>query len=405
MTVVVVGAGHAAGQFAASLRQFGSSEPITLIGDEPFVPYQRPPLSKQYLQGEFGLERVTLRPEKYYDTQKIEVQTGMRVTGIDPTGKCILLADESRLEYSKLVLATGSEPIVPSLPGIDATGVFLFRTLQDVDAVSAHLSTPQQTVIIGGGYIGLEVAASLTKLGHTATVVELEDRVLKRVASEQISRFCEELHQNRGVRVLTNTAVTRIVTNSAGKVSAVECADGTRVETTCVVVGVGIRPATQLAEDTGIDVDDGIVVDEYCQTSAPEIYAIGDCTNHPNPLLDRRLRLESVPNAMEQGRTAARNISGEPTKYATYPWFWSDQFDIKLQMVGLVDDCDELATRGSATEEKFAVFYVKNGLLQSAEAVNSPQDFMVARQLIGKEVDSRRLGDPLVPLKELITPK
>ena len=402
MSVVVVGGGQAAGQFTASLRQLGFQDQITIVCAENHLPYQRPPLSKQYLTGEVTQENVTLRPEKFYASKDIVVKSGTRVDEIDLKNQIVHGDDGCEFAYSQLVLATGSKPVPLSVPGANAENVFLFRTIDDVNAIRAQLETPRNVVIVGGGYIGLEVAASCKSQGHQVTVIELEDRLLKRVAPTQISEYFQRVHQSRGINLQLGKLVEEILTDTSGKVEGVRCNDSVEIPADVVIVGIGIGPSTELAANHNLKTENGIVVDEYCRTQSSNIYAIGDCTNHPNALLDRRLRLESVPNAMEQSRVAAMNITGTPRAYATYPWFWSDQFDLKLQMVGLLDEYDEMVVRGEMTEDQFTAFYLYKGKLQCANSVNSPREFLAAKQLVGQPVEAKALQNPDVDLKELI---
>ena len=402
MSVVIVGAGHAGGQVAASLRQLKYEGPITLIGSEAYVPYQRPPLTKEYLRREQGLERVTLRPEAFYEKNDVSLMLGRKVQSIDRDKKVVNLNRDEELAYDKLVLATGSTPILPPIPGATLTGVHVLRTIDDVDAIVAELETTSSIGIVGGGYIGLEAAASFRHLGFKASVIEMEDRLLKRVATEELASFYAHLHRQHDVDIHLNSQVTEICGDSDGRVSSLTVSDGAKIDLDLVIVGVGIRPNTELASDAGLSVENGIRVNERCETDDADIYAVGDCTNHPNPLIGRRLRLESVPNAMEQARVAATNIAGTPTTYASFPWFWSDQYQLKLQMVGFATDRDETVTRGEHASNSFADFHLKDGVLVGADAVNSPKEFMASRQLCGKNVDADKLSDPLVDLRTLL---
>lgn len=402
MSVVIVGGGHAGGQVAASLRQLKYDGQITLIGSERYVPYQRPPLTKEYLRREQGLDRVTLRPEAFYEKNDVNLKLGYEVNAIDREKKVINLGGREELAYDKLVLATGSTPILPPIPGVDLKGVHVLRTIDDVDAIVEELESSSSVGIIGGGYIGLEAAASLRHLGVDASVIEMEDRLLKRVATEELAAFYANLHREHGIDIHLNSQVTEISGDANGRVSSLVISDGAKIDLNLVIVGVGIRPNTELASDAGLRVENGICVNEHCETDDADIYAVGDCTNHPNPLIDRRLRLESVPNAMEQARVAAANIAGTPTTYASYPWFWSDQYNLKLQMVGFANDRDETVTRGDRDSNSFADFHIKQGVLVGADAINSPREFMASRQLCGKKVDANQLRDPLVDLRSLL---
>ncbi len=401
--IVIVGAGHAAGQAAASLRQEGYEGEVVIIGDEPHIPYQRPPLSKQYLSGEQGIERVYLRPEKFYASKNITLKTGVRVQQIDTVAQTVTTDSEETIPYEKLLIATGSRPRRLNLPGSDLPGIHYLRTISDVDAIRAEMAPGKKMVIVGGGYIGLEVASVGIKQELEVHVLEMEERILQRVTTPEMSTFYHELHAGRGVHVHTSTAVSGF--SGDGRVQAVLCNkenDEQAFPADLVVVGIGIIPNVELAKDAGIDCDNGIVVDDRCRTSAANVFAAGDCTNHPNPLLKRRLRLESVPNAMEQARVAASSMRGGDKSYASIPWFWSDQYELKLQMVGFSADGDTQVVRGDKAGNHFAVFYLKNGTLVAADAVNSPREFMVCKQLVGKPVDADKLADPETDLKTLL---
>ena len=397
--IVIVGGGHAAGQAAASLRQGGYDGEVLVVCDEPHIPYQRPPLSKQYLAGEQGLERVYLRPESFYRSRAIEVRSGTRVSGIDANAKMLLLADEATIAYDKLLLATGARARRLDIPGGSLPGVHYLRDIADADAIKADLVRGRRATIVGGGYIGLEVAAVARGAGLAVTILEMEERILQRVASPEMSGFYHALHTDAGVDIHTGASATRF--SGTGRVEQVVCADGAQIPSDLVVVGIGIVPNVELAESAGLACANGIQVDEHCATSVADIFAAGDCTNHPNPILDRRLRLESVPNAMEQSRVAAANMAGQDQTYASVPWFWSDQYDLKLQMVGFSTDGDSHVVRGDPSARKFLMFYFKDDILIAADAVNSPREFLACRQLVGRGVDPRQLADPNVDLRQL----
>lgn len=399
--IIIIGAGQAAGQAAASLRQEGYDGDILIIGDEPHPPYQRPPLSKQYLSGEHGLDKVYVRPEKFYADKQIDIRTGVRVTKIDRDGKTIETDDGETISYEKLMIATGSRPRILDVPGKDLSGIFYLRTIVDVDAIRDALADSKRVVIVGGGYIGLEVAAVAKEMGAEVCVLEMEDRILQRVTTPEMSEFYDSLHRGRGVEILTNTTVSGFEGDD-GKVAGVATGDGRTIDADMVIVGIGIIPNVELAADAGLEIDNGIVVDDHCRTDDADIYAAGDCTNHPNPILNRRLRLESVPNAMEQARTAAANMLGGDKVYAAVPWFWSDQYELKLQMVGFSADADEQVVRGDKEANQFAVFYLKDGAVIAVDAVNSPREFMVCKQLYGKQVDPATLADPETDLRSLM---
>lgn len=398
-SVVIIGAGHAAGQVAASLRQDGHEGPIVLLGDEPFIPYQRPPLSKQYLSGEQAIERVYLRPQKFYDDKNITVKTAVTVTRIDRTKKTVYTASGESFSYDDLVIATGSRARKLSIEGSNLGGIHYLRTVADVDAIRSEMGSGKKLVIVGGGYIGLEVAAVAVTSGMEVHVIEMESHILQRVTTPEMSAYYHHLHTSRGVQIHTSTGVKGF-TGDNGRVKGVFAGDQT-FAADVVIVGIGIIPNIELAKDAGLTCENGIVVDDHCRTSDPHIYAIGDCSNHPNPLLGRRLRLESVPNAMDQARVTSANIRGQDKVYAAIPWFWSDQYELKLQMVGFSADGNQQVLRGDKSANQFAVFYLKDGVLVAADAVNSPKEFMLCKNLVGKPVDAARLADPATDLKTL----
>ena len=402
MGIVIVGGGHAAGQAAASLRQEGYAGRIVVLGEEPHPPYQRPPLSKQYLAGEYGLEKVHLRPPRFYESKDIEVRCGVRVEGVDAKASTVVCADGESIAYEKLLLATGARARKLAIAGSDLAGIHTLRTIADVDAIRERFKPGRRIAIVGGGYIGLEVAAVAVGHGLQAAVLEMEERILKRVATEWTSAFYARCHAESGVDIRCGAEV-RAFKGEGGQLRAVVCANGERVEADLAIVGVGIEPNVELAREAGLRCDDGIVVDECTRTSDPNVHAVGDCANHPNPLLERRLRLESVPNAMEQSRVAAANLAGQRKPYAAVPWFWSDQYDMKLQMAGFPREDDDCVMRGEAQARQFARFYFRSGKLAAAEAVNCAREFMAARQLIGKTVAGfERLADPATDLKAVL---
>lgn len=399
--IVIVGAGQAGGQLVASLRQEKYEGGISLYGDEPFVPYQRPPLSKQYLSGEHGLERVYLRPEKFYQDQGVDLHLGTRIASIDTSAQTVTTEAGDTTHYDRLILSTGSRPRILNIQGSDLKGIHYLRSITDVDGIAEQMKTAKKLVIVGGGYIGLEVASVAVTAGLEVHVLEMEDRILQRVTTPEMSDFYHQLHSNRGVHIHTNTGVSGFEGNAAGEVSQVMFGDA-GLDADMVIVGIGIVPNVELAEEAGLECDNGIVVDDHCQTSDPNVFAAGDCTNHPNPILGRRLRLESVPNAMEQARTIAANIMGKDKIYAAVPWFWSDQYELKLQMVGFSTDSDEQVLRGDKAANQFSVFYFKDGNVVAVDAVNSPKEFMVGKQLYGKPADKEKLSDASIDLKTLM---
>ena len=397
--VVIIGAGHAAGQAAASLRQAKYAGDITIVGDEAHIPYQRPPLSKAYLKGDQSADKVYLRAESFYADRNIAMKLSTRATAIDTTAKTVALSSDETLHYDHLLISTGSRPRKLSIDGSDLPGIHYLRTMDDVDGLRDGMQADANLVIVGGGYIGLEVAAVGRELGLNVHVLEMEERILQRVTTPEMSAYYHQLHEGRGVNIHTNTAVTGFAGD--GKVQEVLCGDK-RFPADIVIVGIGIIPNTELAEAAGIVCDNGIVVDDHCCTSDPHVYAAGDCTNHPNPLLDRRLRLESVPNAMDQARVSTANMLGDDKTYAAIPWFWSDQYELKLQMVGFSADGDAQVLRGDMANNQFAIFYLKDGKVVAADAVNSPKEFMLCKQLVGKSADPTMLADPEADLKALL---
>jgi len=400
--MVIIGAGHAAGQAAASLRQEKYEGPITIIGDETFVPYQRPPLSNAYLLGEQTLDRVFIRPEQFYADKDVTLKLGVRATAIDRGAKCVSLDNGETVDYDKLLICTGSRPRLLNIEGADLAGIHYLRTIADVDAIRAEMAPGKNLVIVGGGYIGLEVASVGVTQGLNVHVLEMESRILQRVTTPEMSAYYHQLHEGRGVHIHTDTAVTGFA--GTGHVEKVLCGGDVAFEADLVIVGIGILPNVELAEAAGLECDNGIVVDDHCRTSDPDIYAAGDCTNHPNPLLDRRLRLESVPNAMEQARVCVSNMLGGDKVYAAIPWFWSDQYELKLQIAGLIDGADQTVRRGDPEMGRFAIFHLKQGRLIACEAVNAPPEYMGAQKLIaaGASPDPEKLRDPDVAMRALL---
>ncbi len=400
--VVIVGAGHAAGQLVASLKQRKFAGDIVLIGDEPYLPYQRPPLSKKFLAGELAADRLYVKPESFYEDSQIDVRLETRVTEIDRERKTLKTDSDDEIQYDKLILALGSRVRRLPIDGADLDGVHYLRSIADVDGIRSEIGKKKSAVIVGAGYIGLEVAAVIRQLGLDVTVVEMADRVMSRVVSPEISDFYQIEHSNQGVRLRLSTGVSAF--RGDGRVEAVETDDGELIPADFVVVGVGIDPNTEIASAGGLIVDDGIVVDDRCQSSDPDIYAVGDCSNHPNSIYDRRLRLESVHNALEQAKTAVSNICGVESHYSQVPWFWSDQYDLKLQIAGLSEGYDDIVIRGNPADRSFACLYLRDGKLIATDAVNSPRDFVQSKALIaaGTKIDREKLGDTEVELKELV---
>ena len=403
-STLIIGAGHAAGQTAISLRHSGYEGSITLIGEENYAPYQRPPLSKKFLSGEMPVERLLLRKESFYPEHDIDLRLGTRVSELDRERQRVRLDDDSDLPYDRLVLATGSRVRKLKMPGAELDGVHYLRAIDDVLAMRAHFRPGKKLVIIGAGYIGLEVAAVAATAGLSVTVIEMADRVMARVVAPEVSAFFERVHREAGVDIRTNCAPGGSF-EGEGRVSGLIPVDGERIPADLVLIGVGIEPAVELAEAAGLECDNGIVVDEYCCTADPHILAVGDCTNHPNSLLGRRLRLESVHNAQEQAKTAAATLTGEPLAYAQIPWFWSDQYDLKLQIVGLSGNHDRVVLRGDPDSRSFAAFYMQGDLITAVDAVNSAREFMLSKKLLaaGARIDPEILGDTELSFKDLAT--
>jgi 3-phenylpropionate/trans-cinnamate dioxygenase ferredoxin reductase subunit len=404
---VIVGAGHGGSELAVSLREQGWAGRIVLIGDEASLPYHRPPLSKAYLTGEASEPSLQLRPEAAYDKAQVERWAGVRVAAIDRERRAVRLADGRELEYTKLALATGGR--ARSLPGsvlaAPCANVHMLRNLADAQGIRAQLSPGARLVVIGAGYVGLETAASAVKLGLQVTVLESAPRVLSRVTAPEISAFYEQAHREAGVDLRTGVQLERLDIDADGqRVGAVHCVDGAVVPCDLVIAGVGQQPNVELAEAAGLVVDNGIVVDEHTRTCDPDVVAIGDCSNHPSLLYERRMRLESVPNALEQARTAAAALCGKDRPYNAVPWFWSDQYDLKLKMVGLSQGYERLVLRGSLAGRAFSAFYLAGRRVLAVDTVSRPQEFMLARRLVGEriEVDAAQLGDESVPLKSLL---
>ena len=379
---VIIGAGHAGGMTAISLRQRQYQGSITLIGEENFLPYQRPALSKGFLAGEIEEKRLYLKSQDYFDKNNIRIIRSCKVVAIDRNNKTILLENQKQLGYEKLVIATGS--IVNKLKtSSKETDLYYLRTIRDSLKIREKLRSKNKITIIGAGYIGLEIASIATKKNLEVSVLELENRVMGRVVSAEVSDFFQKKHQSEGVEFKFNTSITDI--EDRGKQKRIICSDGSFLNTDVVVIGVGIKPNIELAKSSGLKCDNGILVDANGQTSDPHIFAVGDCSNHPNNIFKQRLRLESVQNAVEQAKSIAASIAGSHKPYQEVPWFWSDQYNIKLQIAGISQDHDHRVIRGFPEEEKFAVFYQKEKRLIAVDAINSPKEFMVGKKWIAKQ--------------------
>jgi len=400
---IIIGAGQAAAQAAQSMRQAGFDGDIVMIGEERELPYQRPPLSKTYLQGELGADRLYLRPAAFYEQQRIDLRLGLRVASIDAAAKTVTSETGETLSYDKLLIATGAPPRRLDCAGADLEGVRYLRSIADSDALRPALSAGGRIVIVGAGYIGLEVAASARKAGLDVTVLEMADRVLARVAGKDVSAFYEKLHLDRGVDLRLGAALVHFEGN--GRVSAAVLKSGERIDCAAVLVGVGAAPAIALAEAADLRIANGVWTDDHARTSDPSIWAAGDCASHPSPIYERRLRLESVPNAIEQAKVAGANMAGGDVVYDAVPWFWSDQYDVKLQTVGVSEGADETVLRGDPDAKKFSVWYLQRGRLLAVDAVNDPAAFALSKRLIAARaaVDAKILADPDTDLKSLVS--
>lgn len=401
--VVIVGAGHAGGSVAALLRQYGWQGPITLIGAEPVAPYQRPPLSKTWLKGGGDLAGLLLRPNSFYTANRIELDLATQVTGIDRSGKLITLATNDRVPYDHLILAPGAHARPLPLPGHDFGGIIALRTVADADSLKAALRPGARLVIIGAGYIGLEAAASARVLGVNVVVIEQAARVLPRVAAPPLSDFFQRQHAAAGVRIVLNVAVEAFE-GAHGHVSAVRLSDGERLPCDAVLAGIGAAPNDSLGRASGLGCGNGIIVDAAARTSDPSIHAIGDCTHRPLPLYHRSGRLESVPNALEQAKQAAADLCRRPPPTPEVPWFWSDQYDVRLQIAGLPFDVAETVVRGDPGSQSFAIFHLSaEGRVQAVEAVNAPAEFMAGRIMIARRTRTvaARLRDVSCSMREL----
>jgi 3-phenylpropionate/trans-cinnamate dioxygenase ferredoxin reductase component len=401
-TILIVGGGQAGAQAIDTLRREGYNGRLVLIGDEPELPYQRPPLSKKYLCGEMAAERLLFRHQSFYDEHRIELKLGRQAVRLDAAARQVELAGGEILTYDRLLLCLGAESRRLTCAGATLAGVHYLRSLADVAPIQTGFKPQARVVIIGGGYIGLETAATCRKMGCEVTVLEMADRIMNRVVAPSVSQYFAAEHRLHGVNVLCDMRVIRL--EGRERVERVICADGSSHEADLVIVGVGAVATTELARTAGLACDNGIVVDEYCRTSDAAIYAAGDCTNHPSPHFGRRVRLESVDNAFEQAKTAALNMLDRPVAHDRVPWFWSDQFDNKLLIVGLSQDYDRQVLRGDPASRSFSVCYLKGSELLAVEAINHSKDYMAARKLIADRtpLNADRLADASLALKDAI---
>jgi len=403
-TYIIIGAGQAGGEAAVALRSRGFEGRILLIGDESWPPFERPPLSKQLLAGELEVERTFIKRPDFYPAHDIELRLGCRVASIDVGAHSLTLEGGETLSWDKLLLATGARVRKLAVDGADLAGVHYLRNIDDTLGIRKVLGPDSRLVIVGGGYIGLEVAAVARKMGAEVTVLEALGRVMSRVVAPEVSAFFDRLHREHGVDIRLDTALRALEGDDSGHVAAVRTADGTRIAADQVIIGVGVIPNVELAADAGLAVDNGIKVDDYTATSAPDIFAAGDCTNHPNPIVGGRLRLESVQNAANQAQVAARNMLGEHIEYAEVPWFWSDQYGLKLQMTGISKPGDQVVIRGDMADHKFSALYLRDGVVVALNAVNNMRDFMAAKRLVAAHtrVGTAPVADAAFALKELL---
>lgn len=402
--VIVVGAGHGGAQAAISLRQLNFEGSICLVGSEPELPYERPPLSKEYLAGEKSFERLLIRPAQFWNDRAVALRLGHAVVSIDAAARHVVLADGSQLGYSSLIWAAGGHARGLSCAGHDLAGLHTVRTRADVDAMLREISTTSRVVVIGAGFIGLEAAAVLRKLDLNVVVLEAADRVLARVAGEPLSRFFEAEHRAHGVDVRLGCQVD-CIEGRDGKVTGVRLSSGEFHPSEMVIVGIGIAASVEPLLVSGAVGMNGVDVDDYCRTSLPNVYAVGDCAAHKNAFAQgQRIRLESVQNANDQATTAAKMIAGQPQPYRATPWFWSNQYDLRLQTVGLSQGYDELVLRGDLHARSFSVIYLREGVVIALDCVNAVKDYVQGRKLIEAraQVDQNRLADVTQLLKDLV---
>ena len=401
-TFVIVGANLAGGRAAQALRKEGFDGRLILIGAEPDPPYERPPLSKEFLRGESPKEKLFIVPPAFYDENDIELRLGVEAKRVDAQERAVELDSGERVSFDALLLATGGRARALPIPGADLEGVYYLRHVGDSEGIAAELQEGRRLVVIGAGFIGSEVAASARMKGLDVTVLEIAPVPLERALGRELGGIFAEIHRDHGVDLRTGEGVERF--EGAQRVERVIATSGAAIDCDLVVIGVGIVPNTEIAEGAGIAVDNGIVVDEYCQTDVDGIFAAGDVANFYSPILDERLRIEHWANAQSQGRAAALNMLGRKEPYNEVPWFWSDQYDLNMQLVGHAPSWDEVVFRGSVSERTFTAFYLKDGRLRAALAVNRFRDIRPSRELIkaGLEVDSRKLQDDETELRSLL---
>ena len=401
-TYVIIGAGQAGGWGAKTLRDEGFDGRVVIIGDENFPPHERPPLSKEVLLGDAEKETCLLWPPGTLEDAGIEMRLGESVSSIAPDDHTLTLANSETIGWNKLLIATGGRARSLNVDGADLEGIFTLRTIGDAEDIRSGLSEGSTVLVIGAGWIGLEVAAAARKRGARAVVIEVADRVCARALTPEMSQWVHALHERNGVEIRLGTSFDHFAGD--GKLERAVLTDGTDIGCDVAVIGIGLIPNTELAESAGLDIDNGIVVNETGRTSHPDIYAAGDVTNHPNSLLGRRIRLESWENAQNQAINTAKAMMGTEQPYAEIPWFWSDQYDANIQMMGLPEDWDETVTRGDRVLGEFVEFYLKNGEIQGATAINNPRDLRFTRRLMmsGKKFDASALADTDIKLQKLL---
>ena len=400
--LVIVGAGQSAIQCITSLRKEDYPGLITLVGEEEHLPYQRPPLSKGFLDDTVSNERLYFKKLEFFVENKVQLKLGTKAEEIDIENNNIHLSDNTKLSFDKLVFATGSSVRKLDFPGKDLNSIHYLRGLDDALSIKKDLQTRQNIVVVGAGYIGLEVAAIAAKQNKSVTVIEMADRVMNRTVDPQISDYYLKLHQKNGVTFKFNTSLKEIV--GASNPEKVICSDGTEVKADMVIIGAGIMPNVELAENAGLSCDNGIIVNEFGKTDHANIYACGDCTNHPNKLINKKIRLESVHNAMEQSKTVASSIINKSIEYNQIPWFWSDQYDHKLQIVGLSGEHDKVIMRGDMSDAKFMLLYTKDEKLIAVDAVNNSKEFLICKKLVANKVTIKpdEISNPDTNLNDLI---
>ncbi|WP_019528039.1 NAD(P)/FAD-dependent oxidoreductase [Dasania marina] len=402
-TCIIIGGSHTAAQLAPSLRQEGWEGKIIIISNESIPPYHRPPLSKDFLSGKKTAHELFIRPQEFYESSNIDLKLETTVKSIDRSNKILKLENDETLSYDKLAICTGARVRKITIPGAQLEGVQYLRTIDDVNDIKSKINKSKNIVIVGGGYIGLETAAMLHKMQLNVTVLEMAPRILARIAAPALSDFYTRIHEEQGVTIKTDVTVSALIGTES--VSKVICEDGQSFDADLVIIGVGVTPNIELANEAGLEIMNGMAVNEHCQTIDPDIVSAGDCANYFNPFFQKHLRLESVANANEQAKTAAATICGKNKIYNTAPWFWSDQYDLKLQIVGLNQGYDEVVLRGNPNRGRsFAAFYLKEGTLIAADCINRPQEFMVAKKLINQQLSlpSKLLADESVTPKELL---